>query len=358
MAGKPFMIGATMRYLAEPKLEHAHPRRIGILLVNLGTPDAPTAAAVRRYLAEFLSDPRVVELPRALWWLILHGMILRIRPARSAARYAAIWSKEGSPLRAWSEKQAKLLKGWLGEKLAEPVLVEIAMRYGSPSIETVFGKLKSAGCDRLLVVPLYPQYSASTSASVIDEVARILQRTRNQPALRTVRAFYSDNAYIAALAASIRAHWAQNGRGDHLLMSFHGAPLSTLKRGDPYFCQCHRTATLLTRELGLEKQQYTVAFQSRFGHGKWFEPATDKTLRELGRQKTGKLDVICPGFVADCLETLEEIALEGKQAFLAEGGGEFRYIPCLNDGPDWIAALGTRVIDELGGWVSVSGSKT
>lgn len=341
-----------MHYLTEPQFRHDSPRRIGVLLVNLGTPDAPTAAAVKRYLAEFLSDTRVVEIPRLLWWPILHGVILQTRPKKSAAKYASIWYPEGSPLLVWTEKQAKLLKGWLGEKLAEPVLVEMAMRYGNPAIPDAIQKLRSAGCDRLLLVPLYPQYAASTTATAFDSVCHVLGRVRNQPALRTIKSFHDDEGYITALANSVQDHWYANGRSDHLLMSFHGAPQYTLDRGDPYFCHCHKTARLLAEKLQLNKEQYSVSFQSRFGRAKWFEPGTENMLQKLGRSKVGKLDVICPGFVADCLETLEEIALEGKQTFLSSGGQEYRYIPSLNDRSDWIAALGARITRELGGWLT------
>ncbi|MDR3414173.1 MAG: ferrochelatase [Formivibrio sp.] len=343
-----------MRYLKEPEFRHDSARKIGVLLVNLGTPEAPTPAAVKRYLAEFLSDRRVVEIPRLPWWLILHGIILNTRPKKSAAKYAAIWSNEGSPLRVWTEKQAKLLKGWLGENVAEPLLVEMAMRYGSPSIESAINKLKAAGCDRLLLVPLYPQYAASTTASVVDAMGKVMAKIRNQPALRIVKSFHDDPGYLSALAASVREHWYRNGRGDHLLMSFHGAPRYTLERGDPYFCHCQKTARLLAEVLQLDKTEYSVSFQSRFGRAKWFEPSTENMLNSIGKRKTAKLDVICPGFVADCLETLEEIALEGKQTFLAAGGGEYRYIPALNDRPDWIAALGHRVCLEMNGWLADS----
>ncbi|SFN33422.1 ferrochelatase [Formivibrio citricus] len=328
------------------------PPRIGILLVNLGTPQAPTPQAVRSYLSEFLSDPRVVELPRALWWLILNGFVLRFRPAKSAAKYAAIWAPEGSPLQIWSTKQAKLLKGWLGEILAEPVRLELAMRYGKPSMAEGVANLVKAGCDRLLLVPLYPQYAASTTASVVDELGRILASMRNQPALRTIHDFHDDPGYIAALAQTVREQWSLHGRGDHLLMSFHGAPQVTHERGDPYYRQCLATGKLLAAELGLATGQYTIAFQSRFGPAKWLQPYTDKTLQALGQQKTGKLYVICPGFVADCLETLEEIAMEGKKTFLAAGGHEFRYIPCLNDHPRLIEFLGKHVSRELTGWLT------
>lgn len=326
--------------------------RIGILLVNLGTPQAPTPPAVRAYLAEFLSDPRVVELPRALWWLILHGVVLRTRPAKSAAKYASIWAHEGSPLLVESLKQAKLLKGWLGENLPEPVQIALAMRYGRPSMSAAMDDLVKAGCDRLLLVPLYPQYAASTTASVVDELGRILAGMRNQPALRTIHDFHIDSGYITALAQTIREHWMHNGRGDHLLISFHGAPQVTHERGDPYYQQCLQTGKQLTETLGLNSGQFSITFQSRFGLAKWLQPYTDKTLHTLGEQKIGKLDVLCPGFVVDCLETLEEIAIEGKKTFLAAGGGELRYISCLNSHPDWIEYLGKRVSLELAGWIA------
>lgn len=326
------------------------PIRVGILLVNLGTPQAPTPQAVRAYLAEFLSDPRVVELPRALWWLILNGFVLRVRPAKSASKYASIWTPEGSPLLVWSTKQAKLLKGWLGETLAESVHIELAMRYGQPSMASGVDRLTKAGCNRLLLLPLYPQYAASTTASVVDELGRILAGMRNQPALRTIHDFHDAPGYIAALAQRVREHWTQNGRGDHLLMSFHGAPQVTHEQGDPYYRQCMATGRRLAAELGLAAEQYSIAFQSRFGPSKWLQPYTDKTLQMLGHQKTGKLFVICPGFVADCVETLEEIALEGKKTFLAAGGKAFHYIPCLNDHPRWIEFMGELVSQELAGW--------
>ena len=341
-----------MRYLKEPELEHDASSRIGILLVNLGTPDAPEPAAVKRYLCEFLSDPRVVEIPRFVWWFILHGIILQTRPKKSAAKYASIWYPEGSPLRIWTEKQAKLVKGWLGEHQQETMLVEMAMRYGNPSIASAIEQLKIQGCDKLLLMPLYPQYAASTTASVFDEVSQVLSKIRNQPALRTIKSFHDDAGYIEALANNVKNHWQTHGYGDHLLMSFHGAPRYTLEKGDPYFCHCQKTARLLAKQLQLDESRYSVAFQSRFGRAKWFEPSTENMLHELGKKKIRKLDVICPGFVADCLETLEEIALEGKQLFIASGGIEYRYIPALNDQAAWIAALGKKILSETQGWLT------
>jgi len=307
---------------------------------------------VRRYLKEFLSDPRVVEIPQLLWWPILNGIILNTRPRASAHKYASIWMAEGSPLRIWTEKQAKLLKGALGEKFGEQVRVDWAMRYGQPALADVMLKLKTEGCDRLLVIPLYPQYSASTTASVVDEIGRTLARWRRQPGLHIVQDFHDDPGYIAALARQVREHWQQNGRGDHLLMSFHGIPQRSSQLGDPYEQHCHRTANLLAAELNLTERDYTVSFQSRFGPARWLQPYTSETLLQLGRKKIGALDVMCPGFTSDCLETLEEIALEGKAEFHKADGKNYRYIACLNDAPAWIAVLQAIAEREITGWLS------
>ncbi len=344
-------IESTMRYLTEPNHTHGTPQKTGILLVNLGTPNAPTPKAVRTYLKEFLGDPRVVEMPRALWWLILNGIILNTRPKKSAAKYASIWLPQGSPLRVYTEKQTALLRDALGQRTPVPLLVEHAMRYGNPSISSVLKKLKEKNCQRILVVPLYPQYSASTTATVTDVVFAEMQQMRNTPALRTIKHFHDDAGYIKALASNIGEYWTANGKPEKLLMSFHGLPQYTLDRGDPYHCECLKTGRLLAQELGLSEAQYVVSFQSRFGKAEWLKPYTAATLQELGEQKTARLDVVCPGFVADCLETLEEIALEGKEIFQHTGGGEYRYIPCLNGRSDWIAALTDLVLDNLHGWL-------
>jgi ferrochelatase len=341
-----------MSYLKEPEYAHGQPARTGILLVNLGTPEAPTARALRPYLKQFLSDPRVVEIPRAVWWLILNGIILNTRPKKSAAKYAAVWTKDGSPLKVHTEKQAKLLKGWLGEKIATPFMVEYAMRYGNPAISDTLARMKAAGCDRILVLPAYPQYAASSTATAFDMAFAWLQQVRNQPALRTLKHYHDHPAYIQALAANIRDYWQMHGRPDVLLMSFHGVPRYTLDKGDPYHCECQKTGRLLAQALGLEPKQYRLTFQSRFGRAEWLQPYTDKTLEELGRAGTGRVDVVAPGFTADCLETLEELAMEGRAAFLAAGGKEFRYIPALNEHPQWIEALGRITLENLGGWVS------
>lgn len=340
-----------MAYQTEPAFSHGMPEKTGILLVNLGTPDAPTVPAVRAYLKEFLGDPRVVELPRPLWWLILNGIILNTRPKKSAAKYASIWLPEGSPLLVHTRKQAALLQGYLGERVKAAFVVDFAMRYGNPSIPAVLRKLREQNCQRILVVPMYPQYSASTTATATDVVYGELQRMRNTPALRTIKHFHDHPGYIKALAGSIGDYWMKHGRPEKLVMSFHGLPREMLDRGDPYHCECHKTGRLLAQQLGLKPEQYAITFQSRFGRAAWLQPYTSAMLKELGRQKTARLDVVCPGFVADCLETLEEIAQEGRETFQHAGGGEYHYIPCLNERDDWLHALTDLVLDNLHGWL-------
>ena len=339
------------RYAPEPPHQHGIPSRTGILLINLGTPEAPTAPAVRRYLREFLSDPRVVEIPRPAWWLLLNLFILPFRPKESARRYAQVWTSDGSPLKVHTERQARMLRGYLGERIKAPLVVDYAMRYGKPSVAEVLANLKQQGCDRILVLPLYPQYAASSTATAFDAVGAAFARMRNQPALRSVRHFHDDPGYIAALAQSINDYRVKHGRPDQLILSFHGVPRYTLDKGDPYHCECHKTARLLADALKLTPDKYQVTFQSRFGRAEWLQPYTAEVLKELGRRKLGRIDVACPGFVSDCLETLEEIALEGKTTFLNAGGGEFHYIPCLNERDDWIHALADIVAKNLLGWV-------
>jgi ferrochelatase len=338
------------RYLPEPPYRHGTPTRPGILLINLGTPDAPTAPAVKRYLREFLSDPRVIEIPRVLWAPILHGIILNTRARQSADKYAKIWTPQGSPLAVHTAQQAAMLQGFLGERLRTPFSVAWAMRYGNPALAEGLDTLKRAGCDRILAVPLYPQYSAAATGSACDGLFAALVRTRNVPALRVVRHFHDHPGYIAALAQNIRDYWMKHGRPDRLIMSFHGLPRFSLDRGDPYHCECHATGRLLAAALGLKTDEFTITFQSRFGRTQWLQPYTALTLSELGRGKLRRVDVVCPGFVADCLETLEEIDMEGRAAFLAAGGGEFHYIPCLNERDDWLHALTDIVQANLGGW--------
>lgn len=341
-----------MTSLPEPAYKHGSIPRTGILLIQLGTPQAPTPAAVRAYLKEFLWDPRVVELPRALWWLILNLRVLRKRPAESAAKYAKIWSKDGSPLAVHTARQAGLLKGYLGERLRSPHVVAWSMRYGEPSIEKMLLRLREEGCDRILALPMYPQYSMSTTATAFAAVFDTLDGMRNMPALRLVRGYHDHPAYIAALARSIGDYWMANGRPDKLVMSFHGVPKSALDRGDPYHCECHKTARLLAEDLGLKPDQYVVSFQSRFGWTEWLKPYTIETITDLGRRKTGRIDVACPGFVADCLETLEEIGIENRAAFHKAGGKVFNLIPCLNERHEWIQALARIAAENLHGWAS------
>jgi ferrochelatase len=347
-----------MSYLPEPPFDHDRAARAGVLLVNLGTPDEATPAAVRRYLAEFLSDPRVVEIPRLVWLPILHGVILRVRPARSAKKYAAIWGADGSPLLAHGKKQRTLLQGYLRERLKaaglppDHVAIELAMRYGNPAIGPALDRLRAAGCDRILVVPLYPQYAASTTASALDAVYAHAGRLRRMPGLRAIDCFHDDPGYVRALARSIEDYWFRNGRPDRLVMSFHGLPRRSLELGDPYHCHCRKTARLLADELGLDPKQYAVTFQSRFGRAEWLQPYTQDTVVALAREGVARVDVACPGFVADCLETLEEIGIEVKQAFLGAGGREFHAIPCLNEQPQWIAALVELVLANLQGWLA------
>ncbi len=338
-----------MGFNPEPAHRHGTLGQVGVVLANLGTPDAPTPAAVRTYLKEFLSDPRVVEIPRAIWWFILNGIILPLRSRQSAHKYASIWTDAGSPLKLHTEKQAQLLQQQLNER-GHAVRVAWGMRYGSPSLSSVVDRLKSDGCDRILILPAYPQYSGTTTASVFDALFAHLSGMRNVPELRLIKHYHDDEGYIDALAASVRAHWEQHGRPDKLVMSFHGVPKRTLLLGDPYHCECYKTARLLGQKLGLMKDDYLVTFQSRFGKAEWLQPYTAPTLESLAKQGVGRVDVMCPGFTSDCLETLEEIAMEAKQDFLAAGGKTFHYIPCLNEDPRWIAALATLVETQAGGW--------
>jgi len=338
------------RYAPEPAPNHGATRRTAVLLINLGTPEAPTKAALRKYLGEFLWDPRIVEIPRPVWWLILNLFVLNTRPAKSAAKYAKIWLPEGSPLKVHTERQTALLKGWLGEAGHPDVAVAWAMRYGRPAIAETLDRLKAEGVERVLVVPMYPQYAASSSGSAMDDVADWIKRTRNPMEVRFVKHFHDEPGYIASVAATVQEYWAANGRPDKLLMSFHGLPRRCLDLGDPYYCECQKTGRLIAEHLGLAADQYLITFQSRFGKAEWLQPYTQATLEKLGHDKTRRVDVICPGFVADCLETLEEIAMDCKGDFLSSGGGEYHYIPAVNERPDWIATLGGLVTRHLGGW--------
>lgn len=316
----------------------------GVLLVNLGSPIAPTAADVRRYLKQFLSDRRVVNLPPLLWQPILRSVILTTRPRRSARLYRSVWTAQGAPLVVNTRHQA----AGLATRLAgHSTQVAFAMSYGAPSLAD--GMAELAGCERVLVLPMFPQHSASTQGAVFDALAAALRPAMRLPSLRFVADFHDRPGYIGALAASVRAHWAAHGRGERLLMSFHGLPQRNIDRGDPYAGQCARTAQLLAQALDLDDRQWQLAYQSRFGKARWLEPATDATLHAWGGQGLARVDVICPGFVADCLETLEEIAIGGRHVFQAAGGGQFQYIASLNDSPAWLDALADLVRAELSG---------
>jgi ferrochelatase len=348
-----------MLFLTEPEFAHDRSRRIGVLLINVGTPDAPTSAAVRAYLAEFLSDPRVVEIPRAIWLPLLHGFILRLRPAQSARKYATIWGKDGSPLLVHSLRQKTLLQGYLGQRMKELGLpsdhaqIELGMRYGRPSIASAMASLKAGGCDRVLVLPLYPQYAASTTASALDEVFAAASRMRAMPALRVVAPYHDDVAYIRSIAQNINDYWVKNGRPNKLVLSFHGVPRRSLDLGDPYHCHCRKTARLVAEELGLTGEQYVISFQSRFGRARWLQPYTLPTVIELAKDGMRRVDIACPGFASDCLETLEELGHGVKAAFLGAGGKELHVIPCLNERPAWISALADLAVRNLQGWLAV-----
>jgi protoporphyrin/coproporphyrin ferrochelatase len=319
--------------------------KIGLLLVNLGSPDAPEKGAVKRYLKQFLSDRRVVEIPPILWQPILRGIILNTRPKKSAHAYEQVWTKDGAPLIAVTRKQAESLQDQFGDK----VMVDWAMRYGNPSIASRLDALKAAGCDRILIAPLYPQYSGATTGTVQDEAFSTFAKMRWQPAVRTLPPYHDDPAYIAALAASVKSGLARLAfEPDAVMASFHSMPERTLTLGDPYHCHCQKTARLLSEALGRE---LLVTFQSRLGRAKWLEPATDATLASLGGKGVKKLAVITPGFSADNLETLEEIAIRGKEEFMSGGGTDFAYLPCLNDSDDGIKMLSTLLSRELEGWL-------
>lgn len=330
--------------------ETVQPRRLAILLVNLGTPNAPDTASVRRYLAEFLADPRIVEQPRWLWWLVLNGIILRFRPARSARAYAKVWTAQGSPLQVGTTALAERMQAALEPDLGTDVIVRHAMRYGSPSLNETLGELARSGMRRLLVVPLFPQFSATTTAAVFDAVTDEFRRWRYPPELRLVNDYCHERAHIEGLARSVEQHWQANGRSDRLLLSFHGIPERYVRNGDPYRQQCEATVVQLRQRLGMSDDQLLLSFQSRLGREPWLQPYTDLTLSALPSLGVRSVDVLCPGFAVDCLETLEEIAIEGREIFLHAGGERFNYIPCLNAGDDQVSAMRELVLRHCQGW--------
>jgi protoporphyrin/coproporphyrin ferrochelatase len=329
--------------------QHEVRGRLGVLVANLGTPDSPAPKDVRKFLAQFLWDPRVIEMSRPLWWLLLNGVILRIRPRRSAHAYAQVWTKDGSPLLFHSRQVANELSAELTRELGEEVPVALGMTYGKPSIESAMTALHAANVRRLIVLPLYPQYSGSTTGSVFDQVAKALGRWRWLPELRFVGQYHDDGAYIDAIAASILEHWRTH-ESKHLLFSFHGLPQSYLLAGDPYFCQCHKTARLVAASLGLQPAEWTLSFQSRVGREAWLKPYTDEVLAEFAAGAHKRVTVVCPGFATDCLETLEEIVLRNRADFLTRGGEVFDYVPALNASPGHVAALVQLLLRHAQGW--------
>ena len=322
----------------------------GVLLVNLGTPEAPTAGAVRRYLREFLSDPRVVEIPKLAWWPILNFIVLPVRGPKSAAKYAKIWRADGSPLRIYHERQVQMLRGYLGQRFKMPIPVAGAMRYGKPAVLDGLHELQEKGCEQVLVLPMYPQYAASTTASVDDALQRALRKMKRAPQTALLKGFHDHTAYVKAIAKNVNDYWLKTGRPDKLVMSFHGLPQRRIDRGDPYQKQCLESARRIATELGWNDARTLITFQSRFGAQQWIGPATSDMLAALAKDGAKRVDVICPGFAADCLETLEEIAIEGRNTFLAAGGKEFHYIPTTNDTPSWMTALTIIAMENIAGW--------
>jgi len=331
------------KYIGNSDYKHEAAACIGVLLTNLGTPDAPTKQALRRYLAEFLSDPRVIEVPMPIWWFVLHGFILNFRPKRSAENYKKVWTDEGSPLLVIAQKQAAAIQAALDKQAPNKFKVTLAMRYGNPSIKSGLEKLNQAHANQILILPLYPQYSATTTASTFDAVSTTMKTWRCVPELKMINHYHDDPNYIDALVDSITDHWNENEQPEKLLFSFHGIPKTYFDAGDPYYCECHKTARLVAEKLKLNEDQWLLTFQSRFGPKEWLKPYTDTTLKELGSSGIKHVSVICPGFSADCLETLEEINIQNRNFFLQAGGENFSYVPALNDCPSHINTL-TEII--------------
>lgn len=338
------------KFIGKTDYQHGQPEGIGVLIANLGTPDAPDAPSLRRYLAEFLSDPRVVEVPRPIWWLILNLIILNFRPKKSAAAYASVWTDEGSPLLVHSRRQLQALSRDLQNRVRSPLSVKLGMRYGAPSIAQALDEFSDENVQRIFVLPLYPQYSGSTTASVFDAVFDYFKTQRWVPTLRTCSSYYEDAGYIEALAQSVREYRQQHGSGDRLLFSFHGIPQRYFKQGDPYHCHCHATAERVAQTLGLDASQWSVSFQSRFGREPWLSPYTDEVLKAMPSEGVKCVDIMCPGFAADCVETLEEIEMENRAYFIDAGGDSFNYIACLNDQPAHISALSDLVYTNIADW--------
>jgi len=340
----------TKKYIGANTFSHQEKDKIGVLITNLGTPEAPTTKAVRSYLTEFLHDPRIVEIPRLLWLLILHGFILRVRPKRSAKAYKSVWGNKGSPLMFHTQDQCTALSKALKEQWGDQIQVEFAMRYGTPAISSALQKLADDGVRKLLVLPLYPQYASSTIGSTFDALSQDYTKRRWLPQLRFISGYHDSPLYINALAESVQNYWAEHGKADKLILSYHGLPEQTLTDGDPYFCQCHATTRHLVNVLGLKEGEYLTTFQSRVGRAEWLKPYTDHTMKSLPGQGVKSIQVICPGFSADCLETIEEIEVENRDYFLESGGDKYAYIPALNATESHINALSSLVSDNLAGW--------
>ncbi|MCY7294779.1 ferrochelatase [Alteromonas sp. a30] len=339
-----------MKYRGNAAFTHSQADKIGVLITNLGTPQAPTKAALKPYLREFLSDPRVVEVPRLLWQLILNGVILNIRPKRSAHAYSTVWTDRGSPLLYHTQDQRDALKAELQKAYGDDIVVEMAMRYGEPSISKTIDNMLQQGVRKLLVLPLYPQYSASTTGSTFDAIAADFTRRRWLPDFRFINHYHDDDRYIDALVDSIQAHRNKNGKADKLIFTYHGIPLRYLKNGDPYHCECYKTTRLVAEKLGLNKDEYMTTFQSRFGREEWLQPYTDMTLKALPSEGVKSVQMVCPGFSSDCLETIEEIGEENRDYFMQAGGESYQYIPCLNSTDGHIQALTNIIKDNLHGW--------
>lgn len=344
------------QYLGEPGFEHGEIPAVGVLLTNLGTPEAPTAAGLRPYLKEFLSDPRVIELPRWQWGPILNLIVLTFRPKKSAELYANVWTENGSPLLHITRQIARGVEDRLRDRAAGPLHVAVGMRYGEPSIATALHELREKGCRRLLVLPLYPQYSATTTATTVDALAEELTTWRWIPELRTIHSYHDRPGYVDALAATVRETWDAHGEPARLLFSFHGIPLRYFENGDPYHCLCHKTARLVAERLGLADERWDVAFQSLFGREEWLKPYTEQTIEAMAETGVESLHVICPGFSADCLETLDEIDREYREVWVEAGGADesYRYIPALNDRADHLDFLSGLLLENLQGWVAPS----
>ena len=339
-----------MKYIANANEPPAP--RIGVILTNLGTPDAPTAGSLRRYLKQFLSDPRIVELPRLLWWFILHGVILLTRPKQSAALYKKVWTDEGSPLRVYTRDLTVGVTTALEKRFGTGLIVDFAMRYGSPSIESVIQSQLQRGVTQLLVLPLYPQYSCTTIGSTFDALSADFSQRRTLPELRFLNGYHTHPAFILALANKIRAHWQLHGRADRLIFSYHGEPKRYIDAGDPYQRQCEETTQLTARLLALEESQFMSAYQSRFGREEWLRPYLDETLKSLPGKGIQSVQIVCPGFAVDCLETLDEIDRENRDHFLCAGGDRYEYIPCLNSDEEHAEALATVISQKMPDWLT------